>query len=150
MPFVVVASWGLLSAGDLLREAIPGFLVCDKSNLSPVGSTLTALMTVSVPWPSTVSVPVLWLAFGLMNLTPFPWFKEVWIHCLRFRWRKGEQVSNQAAMVKEETANPSQEWSKNRILPLLVLEKSQDFTSSRLSDQSISSELVSWCWFWDW
>ncbi|OMO65232.1 hypothetical protein COLO4_31380 [Corchorus olitorius] len=40
-------------AGDLLRsvmEAIPGFLVCEKSNLSPVGSTLTALMTVSASW----------------------------------------------------------------------------------------------------
>ena len=56
MPFVVVASWGLIGfeAGDLLwsvMEAIPGFLVCEKSNLSPVGSTLTALMTVSVSVP---------------------------------------------------------------------------------------------------
>lgn len=29
-------------------EAIPGFLVCEKSNLSPVGSTVNGLMNISL------------------------------------------------------------------------------------------------------
>lgn len=40
---------------------------------------------------------------------------------LYFGCEGGKQVSNQAEMVKEETANPSQEGSKNRILPVPLL-----------------------------